>query len=155
MTIKRKRFLYDITIRFGPSGFRGAHAIDLDQVCDGDEVISEKETAARSITEVEFQSLLGGQSAALIEAADSARRERDIRVAEAVNRQEEAEKKQKSAELQLQSKEGELSMTKAKLDKIQQARREDGKNRRRKPGCSEPSGWRMSTLRLNISRATG
>ena len=118
MTIQRKRFLYDITLRFGPSGFRGAHAIDLDQVCDGDEVISEKETAARSITEIEFQSLLGGQTAALIEAADSARRERDIRVAEALNRQDEAEKKQKSAELQLQSKEGELSMTKAKLEAL-------------------------------------
>jgi chromosome segregation ATPase len=121
MTIERKRFLYDITLRFGPSGFRGAHAIDLDQICDGDEVISEKETAARSITEVEFRSLLGGQTAELIEAADSARRDRDIRVAEALNRQDEAEKKQNSAELQLKSKEAELSATKAKLDETKAA----------------------------------
>lgn len=72
MTITRSTFLYEVLARFNSAGFQGAHAIDIEQVADGTEVISEKELPARPITQAEFGDLLGGQTAALIEAADTA-----------------------------------------------------------------------------------
>ncbi len=115
MPIVRNKFLYDLTVRFGPSGFKGAHAIDLEQVSDGEEVISEKEMPARPITEAEFSTLLTGQTAALIEAADQARRDRDIQIGQAVEKQRAAEKDFEIAKGQLAVKEQDLNETRAAL----------------------------------------
>lgn len=97
MPIERLTHLYDITARFGPSGFRGAHAIDLERVTDGDEVLAERELPARPITEAEFGTLLAGQAASLIQAADDARQERDARVAEALAEMKIAQNERRAA----------------------------------------------------------
>jgi hypothetical protein len=75
MAIERIAFLYEILWRGGPDGFQGAHAIDLERIVDGDEVIAEKLLDARPITEAEFGELLGANAAQAIEAADRARAE--------------------------------------------------------------------------------
>ena len=72
MAITDNTFLYEILYRGGPDGFQGAHAVDLRRVADGDTILVDQEQPARPITEAEFRDLLGGQTAALIEAADAA-----------------------------------------------------------------------------------
>lgn len=82
MAMARNTSLYELLARFGPSGYLGAHAIDLERVTDGDELVAERELPARSITQAEFGAMLGAQSAALIEAADEARAEAAAAIAE-------------------------------------------------------------------------
>lgn len=94
MALKKQTSLYEILVRFGPKGFVGAHAIDMEEVIDGKEVHSAKELPPRPVTEAEFKELLGAQTAKLIEAADAARAERDEHAkarAEAEQAQTEAE----------------------------------------------------------------
>jgi len=80
MAIQRTTHLYEVLYRGGPGGFQGAHAVDLERVADGEQIYAETLLPARPITEAEFGDLLGGQSAALIEAADTARSERDMAI---------------------------------------------------------------------------
>lgn len=92
-----KTFLYDITARFGPDGFVGAHAIDMKRTIDDDDGdVTDKEFPARPITADEFTDLLGGQTAALIQAADDARADRDARIAQALADRDEAIEKTKA-----------------------------------------------------------
>lgn len=67
MTIARATFLYELLVRLGPYGFIGAHAIDLERVSDGAEIIAERELPARPLTEAEAGAILGAESARLIE----------------------------------------------------------------------------------------
>lgn len=88
MALTTRTRLYEILVRFGPSGFQGAHAIDIDEIVDGDEVKAAKELPARPITSAEMSEMLGNHSAALIEAADAARaaaREADARATRAAH----------------------------------------------------------------------
>lgn len=75
MAITRTSFLYEILLRFNANGYQGAHVIDLEQVIEDGNVISERELPARPITEAEIGTIIGAQSAALVEAADAARAE--------------------------------------------------------------------------------
>ena len=77
MALKKSTDLYEVLVRFGPEGYRGAHVIDAETVMDGDEVLAHREHPARPVTKAELGSLLGARNATLIEAADKAIIERD------------------------------------------------------------------------------
>lgn len=72
MEVERQTTLYEVLVRFGPEGLRGAHAMDLERLIDTDtgDVISEQEGKARPITVEEVGELLGTENAALLEAVD-------------------------------------------------------------------------------------
>jgi len=67
MAIERNTFLFEFLVRMGPGGFVGAHAIDLERVSDGDEVIAERELPARPLTEAEAGTILGTENARMVE----------------------------------------------------------------------------------------
>ncbi len=82
MTIKKTSHLYELLIRFGPDGFQGAHMKDLETVADGSEIISQRVLDPRAITEAEAGTLIGKESAKLVEAATAARAEAEAATAE-------------------------------------------------------------------------
>jgi len=67
MAIERNTLLYELLVRLGPDGFLGAHAIDLERVTDGDEVIAERELPARPLSELEAGTILGAENARMVE----------------------------------------------------------------------------------------
>lgn len=75
MALTKTKCIYELLYRGGPKGFVGAHVIEMECVYEDGEKIGERFFPARPITEAEFREMLGGESAALIEAADAARAE--------------------------------------------------------------------------------
>jgi hypothetical protein len=72
MTITTQTFLYEILLRFGPAGLVGAHAIDVERVADGDQVIADRAEPAREITSEDVATLVGEQNATLVQQLSAA-----------------------------------------------------------------------------------
>lgn len=85
MALAKNTHLYEVLIRFGPDGYRGAHVIDLELITDGDEIVSGKELPARPLTKAEIGPIIGATNAKLIEAADQARAEKEVAAEERDN----------------------------------------------------------------------
>lgn len=72
MSITRKTFLYEVLIRFGPDGLRGIHAIDMEQIVEGDVVHAETAQPARPVGREDLADLVGEQATNLIEQVTAA-----------------------------------------------------------------------------------
>lgn len=73
MALKKTTHLYEVMLRFGADGFQAAHMVEIETVTEGERVISATELPAQPVTEKEARSLIGAQSAKLVETADKAR----------------------------------------------------------------------------------
>lgn len=80
--MKTISYLYELLIRFGPDGLRGAHAIDMIRVTEGKTVLTENELPARAVSVEEFAELLGEGNAKCLETATTAMAGRDAAVSE-------------------------------------------------------------------------
>jgi hypothetical protein len=67
MTIEKITTPYEILIRLGPNGYEASHVKDLVRLVENGEDLSVIEGMARPVTLAECQTLLGKQSADLIE----------------------------------------------------------------------------------------
>lgn len=83
MAIKKETCLYEVLLRFGPEGFRGAHVQDLERIVEGDKVHAETPALTRAVTLEEVGQYIGAENAKLIEAADAEKARADAAEARA------------------------------------------------------------------------
>ncbi|WP_435656101.1 hypothetical protein [Brucella pituitosa] len=68
MALERKKYLYEVLLRFHPQGFAGAHQIHAEQIVDSDtgDVLSETAGMAEPVTDDAVSTLIGSESLALL-----------------------------------------------------------------------------------------